>query len=561
MNRMWVNLNKIAAPSWLKVGAIALGISIVLPVQAQLQIPPLLQTPNLLNQNGNTSTATGNVRLDGRRLFKIAYPKSELPQRIADIERKLNDISRIYFNNDIAELEVSKRVPPEFQNSDKPSEQIPKNIHVSVGDQEVRLLSVTAVDANVDGVSIDTKADQMVENLKEGLEQAKQERQAEFLVRQGIIAGCTAISLVLVSLSISRYGRRSKQQKQKLAVHPSGVQPLFTQLNREKQRNVKEMQHRLFQLIQGALWIGGSVFILGLFPYTRPLQVIYITILRIPIRIGLVSTVTYFLIRASYALINRFTAALASDYLVAPDANRRVRLRMSTISGVTKSIVTISWCGIGILVALSLIGVDIGPILAGAGIVGVAVSLGSQNLIKDALNGFFIILEDQYAIGDVITVGDVGGLVEDMNLRITQLRDAEGRLITIPNSEIKIVANLSSNWSRADLNIPVGYQADVDRALKIINEVAEQLSSDADWQETILEPPSVLGVENFDNRGLVIRVWIKTQPLKQWDVSREFRRRIKIAFEKAGMSIPLPQQQLWFDHSSAQLASQHNNHS
>ncbi|MGL5803942.1 MAG: mechanosensitive ion channel family protein, partial [Xenococcaceae cyanobacterium] len=200
----------------------------------------------------------------------------------------------------------------------------------------------------------------------------------------------------------------------------------------------------------------------------------------------------------------------------------------------------------------SAVGVNIAPLLAGAGIVGVAISLASQNLIKDAINGFFIILEDQYAVGDVINVGEVSGLVENMNLRITQLRDGEGRLITIPNSEIKIVANLSSQWSRADLNIPVAYQADIDKAIELLVKVAEGMSQEPIWRDHIIEPPEVLGIDNFADRGIIIKVWIKTEPLKQWDVSREFRRRIKIAFDRAGIPIPLPQKQIWFDSNSKQ---------
>jgi len=126
------------------------------------------------------------------------------------------------------------------------------------------------------------------------------------------------------------------------------------------------------------------------------------------------------------------------------------------------------------------------------------------NLIKDAINGFFIILEDQYAIGDVIAVDKVSGFVETMNLRITQLRDSEGRLITIPNSEIKIVANLSSNWSRADLSIPVAYHTDVDKALEVIDTVAQEMSQDDLWREEILDKPEVLGVDDFGSRGVII---------------------------------------------------------
>ncbi len=204
----------------------------------------------------------------------------------------------------------------------------------------------------------------------------------------------------------------------------------------------------------------------------------------------------------------------------------------------------------GILAALMVIGIDVAPLLAGAGILGLAFSFASQNLIKDALNGFFIIIEDQYAVGDVITVGAVSGSVERLNLRITQLRDAEGRLITIPNSSIQTVANHSNGWSRSDIKIPISYSSDIDKAIKIIQQVGEIISQEAIWAENILEVPQVLGVEDFADRGLVIRIWIKTEPLKQWEVSREFRLRVKKALEAANIPLPIPQQQIWINHSS-----------
>ncbi len=262
---------------------------------------------------------------------------------------------------------------------------------------------------------------------------------------------------------------------------------------------------------------------------------------------GSVASLTYVAIRFSYALIARFNSALTSNsLLLVGEENRRLQLRISTITKVTQGIVTVSFIVVGILVGLAAIGIDIAPILAGAGLIGLAVSFASQSIIKDTINGFLIIAEDQYAVGDIINVGEYGGLVENINLRITQLRDAEGRLITIPNSEIKVIANLSSHWARADLNIPVAYHTDVDTALATIAEVADKMTQDVNWKQQILEPPQVLGVDSFTDRGAIVRVWIKTQPLQQWAVSREFRRRIKIAFDRAGIPIPMPQQQVWF---------------
>jgi small conductance mechanosensitive channel len=318
-----------------------------------------------------------------------------------------------------------------------------------------------------------------------------------------------------------------------------------TQLTQKKQKNLQEVRQRLFQLTQGIIWGSGTLVILGLFPYTRFIQLWVFTALNVPFAVGIVGLGTYVAIRLSYALIDQFTSALANNTLVSAQDYVRLQLRVITISGVTKSVATLSGVAIGTLLALSTLGVNIVPVLAGASLIGVALSLASQSLLKDAINGFLIILEDQYAVGDVIDVGGVGGLVENLNLRITQLRDAEGRLITIPNSEIKTVANLSSRWSRADLSIPVAYDTNVDQAIKLIDTVGIQMDRDPQWQEQILEQPQVLGVDNFGDRGLIVRVWIKTQPLKQWDVAREFRRRLKIAFDRAGIAIPVSQQAIW----------------
>ncbi len=297
--------------------------------------------------------------------------------------------------------------------------------------------------------------------------------------------------------------------------------------------------------MQGGIWLGATLFILGLFPQTRPTQLWIVTLLRIPLRIGIVSLLTYVLIRLSYIAIAKFNHTFSENYVLNRDSRKRMQLRVTTIARLLGGIITLFWIILGIIAGLTIIGINVTPLLAGAGILGLAFSFASQNLIKDAINGFLIILEDQYAVGDVINIGEVSGLVENLNWRITQLRDGQGRLITIPNSEIKIVANLSSQWSRAEIDIPVTYDTDIDKALQIIEEVATQMSQEENWQDKILDPPQVLGVDNFSDRGSVVRIWIKTEPLKQWEVGREFRRRLQNAFDRANISLPVPQQQIW----------------
>jgi len=382
--------------------------------------------------------------------------------------------------------------------------------------------------------------------IKTALTQPQQEDKTQFLEQVGIAAG-TTITMVIMSWGVRRFQKRLSNNLLKSAASNSlDDQPITKLINQQQQQHLQEVKTRLFQLAQAGIWVSGSLIILGLFPTTQALQIGILTIAKIPIKLIIVGVGTYVVVRFTYAIIDHFTSTIVSGgALLTPETSERLQLRISTFSGVTKSITTIIWVGAGILMSLIALGINIVPLLAGAGLVGVAISLASQNLIKDAINGFLIIFEDQYALGDMITVGTVGGLVEKLNLRMTQVRDSEGRLITIPNSEVKIVANLSSRWSRADLSIPVSYQADVDEALKLIEDVGLEMSQDPEWQHQILEKPNVLGVEHFSDRGLMIRVLIKTQPLKQWAVAREYRRRLKISLDEAGIYIPVPQQANW----------------
>jgi small conductance mechanosensitive channel len=200
---------------------------------------------------------------------------------------------------------------------------------------------------------------------------------------------------------------------------------------------------------------------------------------------------------------------------------------------------------LGILLTMDALGVSIGPFLAGAGILGFAVTWSSQTLMKDVIMGMLILLEDQFAVGDVISLGDMGGFVENMNLRITQLRDANGQLITVSNSMITSVRNLSKDWARVDLSVPIPYDKDMPRAMHLIQQTAERMCADSEWKEVILDAPQLLGVDAFNDNGFVVRLWIQTQPLKQWDVERELRRRLKLAMDDQGIPIGVPQQEVW----------------
>ncbi len=188
----------------------------------------------------------------------------------------------------------------------------------------------------------------------------------------------------------------------------------------------------------------------------------------------------------------------------------------------------------GLTVSIEL-GFDIGPILASVGIVGVAIGFGAQSLVKDVIAGFFILLEDQYGVGDVIKVGDHSGVVERMTLRTTVLRNLEGQVHVIPNGSIQTVSVLTKEWARAVVDVTVGYREDLDKVFKALEAVAGSLHKD--WSDRVTEKPSILGVEQLGPDGVTIRCVVKTLPMQQWEVMREWRRRIKEEFGRQGIEM------------------------
>jgi small conductance mechanosensitive channel len=178
------------------------------------------------------------------------------------------------------------------------------------------------------------------------------------------------------------------------------------------------------------------------------------------------------------------------------------------------------------------------------GFLSFALSLASQNLLKDLIGGLLILVEDQYAVGDVVIIDEQGGLVEQVGLRVTKLRNLDGELITIPNGSIGMVRNLSSNWSRVNYAIEVGVSEDADRVIAIMDAVAQNLHDDHAWRDSILEAPEILGIDEISHHGMLIRMLIRTRPLQQWAVAREYRRRLKQALDAAGISVGVPRLEL-----------------
>jgi len=223
---------------------------------------------------------------------------------------------------------------------------------------------------------------------------------------------------------------------------------------------------------------------------------------------------------------------------------RRVEQRAETLRHIVRSISKVVLFAIVALTITSELGFNMGPILGTAGIIGVAIGFGAQSLVKDFIAGFFILLEDQFGVGDVVRVGEQAGVVERMTLRVTVLRNIEGQVHVIPNGSIQTVTVMTKDWSRALVDVTVAYTEKVDKVCQILEKVADQLHRD--WPDRVVERPQVLGVEELGTDGVKIRLIAKTPPLKQWEVMREWRKRIKEEFDRQGVEIPFPRKTVWF---------------
>jgi small-conductance mechanosensitive channel len=217
--------------------------------------------------------------------------------------------------------------------------------------------------------------------------------------------------------------------------------------------------------------------------------------------------------------------------------SERRRQRAETTGSVMRSIASIIILGTASITVLSYIGLDPTPFLASASIIGIAVAFGAQNLVKDFLTGMFMLLEDQYGVGDVVDVGDAKGTVEAVTLRTTRLRDVNGVVWYVPNGEIKRVGNESQNWARVVLDVPVEYDVDLDKVRTLLAETAATMAADPPWDEVIIEDPTVWGVQALSGEAVVVRVVCKTAPGRQADTARELRERVKKAFDGAGVNV------------------------
>jgi small conductance mechanosensitive channel len=450
--------------------------------QLPLELPPL---DRLVNRTSTSSAlAIGDVWLDGNRLFSVAVPAiqsqsseskniSPIQERVRTIEATLRQIASSPVDpNQIAvivELEPRSSLPI----------LVLQDGAAATGANRY-IMTVTNLDAQLQAEGPQQRAEQLAKILENALKQARWERQPNVLAQRFWQAAQILLAIVLASWLLSQVQRYLKTRQRHLSNQfappleqalpntltpddTAAIEAVQAQMIRRQQFTLNEVQRRFLQLLQVGIWGGGSFMILGLFPYTRWLQPL---VLSAPLQLLAIVLGVYVAIRISDVLIDRFFSLLTVQEAIPPSNSQRLALRVSTFSRVLRSIVGFLLLSTGVLSVLSVLGVELGPVLAGAGILGLAISFA--------------------------------------------------------------------------------YDVDIDHAIGLIKQVGKAMNQDSLWDGRILEEPEVLGVEDLNNAGIIIRIWIKTQPLEQWNVAREFRRRLKLALDEAGIAIGVPQQSLWF---------------
>lgn len=576
------------------VGYLSALLTIVFagPSNAQFSLPEFgqpsgLNVPPEVTRLGSIEVATVHSPISGEELFKIASPTiydrsaggSDL---IAAVERRAKEV-----NARLRRATLDRRQPP----------MDPETLAVEIGTlngatvitakdnhytQHLVLVTITQIDANYHGLPIPELAEDWRDILDTELRAGLQELSDEAVLQDLAAVAKTLLALVVITVIfilakslVRRYQRRFSQRKKELQeisepdvvedpIDPQGEEPEVAPEAEPEEQMAHQRNHFLqgfdevlsldrrlsiLSFIQWLLfwslifiWYVGLYRLVGQFPL---LEQYSSSIIETPIKLLAIWFFMGLAIRVCHRLIDRFTVEREAfglgDLFTFGDAKRR-QLRASTIAGAAKGLVTILLFSFGLLLGFGTLGLPTGSVLAIGGVFALAISFGSQSLVKDLVNGFLILAEDQFAIGDVIDTGTASGLVENLNLRVTQVRSVDGGLITIPNSNITQVTNLTRNWSRVAFSLNVAYQTNPDEALQVIRDVAQKLYEDPDWHDKIIAEPNVLGIDSVSHTGITITTWIQTEPAQQWMVGREFRLRVRRALAEQGIEIGIPRQ-------------------
>lgn len=557
----------------------------VLPAQSQLpSLSPGManqssEPPSGVKRHGEYETAPIVSPLDNKELFEVTSPtifnREDIPDNKLPVEIRSQEVNeRLWrvFNRTYAAKETPRVTIAALNN--RPVIQISD----SQFSRPIRLVTVTEPDSDLSGKTLDELAKEWQKILQDEIARFRQLATPE-VIRQRVVQALQ-ILLGLLIASVAIWALRHLLTRRQRTLEARYNQQLAVIAEAEKARKIDgtasangtakaetepeeiaDLRARFLTALQhqfsvkrrldldkflkwGLLWIFILMWYVGVawIVSTVPLLMRWsIHFWATPLALLVIWFGISLTIRLSTSLIDRFMHSWKVNPLLSFGEAQRVALRTATVTEALKGLITFVLIIAGIIWTLNLFNVPTSTILAGGAVIGLAISFGSQSLIKDLVNGCLILIEDQFAIGDVIEIGNKSGLVENLNLRVTQLRNSEGKLITIPNSTIADVSNLTRLWSRIDFSIVVAYENDPGKVLDVLRQVSQQLYSEPEWRDRLPEPPDVLGIDELSHTGMLVRVWIKTAPMEQWSVGREFRLRVRQAFEANAIQIGRPQ--------------------
>ncbi len=521
---------------------------------AQIPIPFPVASSNAsygfpIKRVGNLDTAT--ITFQGVRLFTIAAPPASDPNAVPPIVQRVETI----------EDNLRRVVPPSTSGNlfDPSAERFdPGTFEVEIGSENgyatlyatdgrhkdvAPLMTLTQADSAYYALPSKELAAQWQAALQASLAPAVQAAQPEYVRAQirrlpFVVIGAVLFTLLATFLQrlLDRRREEIEARVEALKLDESADASATGRLRR--QDGFLSTGRWILGLLVIAVWSLGILWALTIFPVTQTFARILAS--RI-VRVLILWFLVLLLDRALTLAFARVAEAWEGNPFLSPSDRARQMLRRPTLLRAAESLKSTVLYSIAIATTISILGLDMTSILTLGAVAAFAVSFASQSLIKDFVNGWLILAEDQFAIGDYVTINGITGSVENLTLRLTQVRTDDGKLVSMPNSSIVAVENATRTWSRIDFRVSVATNTDVAKATELLAKTLDDLATDPQWRNTVLEPPQVLGVESVSHAGIVLRAWIKTAPGERGPLSRELNRRVDAAFRANSVDIALPQ--------------------
>ena len=492
---------------------------------------------------------TAPISFEGQHLFVVGAPAAPADAAIPAIVQRVDTITD----------NLQRIVPAAVGLGNRPASHFdPKTFKVTIGSENgyptlyatdaskrevAPIMTLTEADATLNSMSKNDLALQWRGVLQAALGRALLTAEPEYFAAQlrklpFVLAGGVLATMLLIVLR-----RRLRRRNDVLDAASESVDPYETSdsagaKNLRVERSIVSGGLRLSSVAILAMWAVIVLWGLGILPSTHALANVLTTR---SIRVVVFWLVLALLDRLLNVAIVRVADNWESSLFATPGDRARLTLRRPTVVRAVENLKSIVLWAIAILATLSVLSVPAASVLTIGAVIAFALSFATQNLIKDYLNGFLILAEDQFAIGDVVTINGFSGNVEDLTLRITRVRTDDGRLVTIPNSSVVAVENQTRLWSQIDYHVAVSASSDITRAIEVLTATLDEIARDSAWNKTIVEPPQVLGVDAISHAGIVLRAWIKTLPAQKAPLTREINRRVCEAFQKEEISLGVPQ--------------------